>query len=102
MHLGWKVMLPTALAFIVVTGTTILVMEQLGLRYGLLYGLILTAVNTGALLLFLFILDRDRIMSGSYSPDREAWLASRQQKRPGLVARDEIKTVPRPREKAGV
>jgi NADH-quinone oxidoreductase subunit H len=102
MHLGWKVMLPTALAFITVTATTILILEQMGLRYGFVYGALLTVVNTAALLVFLFILDRDRVMSGSYSPHREAWLASRQA-RSTLTARGEIKSVPpRPRETAGV
>ncbi|HSL71672.1 MAG TPA: NADH-quinone oxidoreductase subunit NuoH, partial [Longimicrobiales bacterium] len=38
MHLGWKVMLPAALIFIALTGTTILVLESMGLRYGLGYG----------------------------------------------------------------
>jgi len=66
MHLGWKVMLPTALAFIALTGTTILVLDLSGLRYGsFLYGLILTAVNSIALVLFLWVLDRDRVISGS-------------------------------------
>src|SRR5262245_11765625 len=45
MHLGWKVMVPAALAFIMLTGSTILVLENLGIRYGFLYGLIMTVVN---------------------------------------------------------
>lgn len=66
MHLGWKVMLPTALAFIVLTGSTILVLDLTGMRYGSFgYGAILTLVNTIALVLFLWVLDRDRVISGS-------------------------------------
>jgi NADH-quinone oxidoreductase subunit H len=66
MHLGWKVMLPTALAFIMLVGVEILVLDALGVEYGLVYGLILTGVNMLALVVFLWLVDRDRVMSGSY------------------------------------
>jgi NADH-quinone oxidoreductase subunit H len=65
MHLGWKVVLPTALAYIMVVGTTILVLDGMGVTYGLLYGLILTAVNLLCLAAFLWLLDRDRVIGGS-------------------------------------
>jgi NADH-quinone oxidoreductase subunit H len=65
MHLGWKIMLPTALAYIVVTGTTILVLDQMGVPTGLKYGLVLTAVNAVCTFIFVRLLDSDRIMSGS-------------------------------------
>lgn len=65
MHLGWKVMLPTALAYIGLIGTSILVLDGIGLEYGFLYGLILTAVSVAALVAFLVIVDRDRVMSGA-------------------------------------
>jgi NADH-quinone oxidoreductase subunit H len=67
MHLGWKVILPTALAYITLVGATILVLDSVGIEYGLLYGLILTAVNLAALVVFLVIVDRDRVMAGSDS-----------------------------------
>ena len=71
MHLGWKVVLPTALAFITLMGASILVLDSIGLEFGLLYGLILTAVNAVACLLFLFVLDRDRVIRGaSAGPER--------------------------------
>ena len=66
MDLGWKVLLPTALAFITLMGTAILVLDAIGLPYGLLYGLILTAVNIVAMLIFLFVVDRGRVIKGSY------------------------------------
>ena len=66
MHLGWKVMLPTALAFIVLVGVEILILDGMGMEYGLMYGLILTVVNVLALFAFLWFVDRDRVMSGSY------------------------------------
>jgi NADH-quinone oxidoreductase subunit H len=77
MHLGWKVMLPAALAFITLTGTTILILDRIGLSYGTFYGLVLTAVNLVAMGVFFFVMDRDRVMSGSYSPDREHLLRER-------------------------
>jgi NADH-quinone oxidoreductase subunit H len=66
MDLGWKVLLPTALAFIALMGTAILVLDAIGIRYGLLYGLILTAVNVAAMAVFLFVVDRGRVIRGSY------------------------------------
>ncbi len=66
MDLGWKVLLPTALAFIALVGTVVLVLDRMGIRYGLLYGLILTAVNIVAMAVFLFVVDRGRVIKGSY------------------------------------
>jgi NADH-quinone oxidoreductase subunit H len=65
MHLGWKIMLPTALAYIMVTGTTILVLDQMGVATGFKYGLVLTLVNAVCTFIFVRLLDSDRIMSGS-------------------------------------
>jgi NADH-quinone oxidoreductase subunit H len=65
MHLGWKILLPTALAYIMVIGTTILVLDSMGIPFGLVYGLVLTAASALTLLVFLWLVDRDRIMSGS-------------------------------------
>ncbi len=66
MDLGWKVLLPTALAFIALMGTGILVLDAMGIRYGLLYGLILTAINIVAMIIFFFVVDRGRVIKGSY------------------------------------
>jgi NADH-quinone oxidoreductase subunit H len=65
MHLGWKIMLPTGLAYIMVCGTTILVLDQVGVPFGRNYGLIMTAVNAVCTFAFVKLLDSDRIMSGS-------------------------------------
>lgn len=65
MTLGWKVLLPTSLAYVMVMAASVLVLDQVGVTYGFSYGLALTAVSalcTGA---FLFALDRGRIMSGA-------------------------------------
>src|SRR5690606_26679606 len=65
MHLGWKVLLPTALAYITIMAAAILVLDTLGVPFGLLYGLILTAVNLVPTLIFLMLIDRDRVIGGT-------------------------------------
>ncbi|NIW36649.1 MAG: hypothetical protein GWN32_08990 [Gemmatimonadetes bacterium] len=81
MDLGWKVMLPTALAYIALMGTSILVLDAAGLELGPVYGLILTAVNLAATVVFLWVVDRDRVISGA-SARREM---RRGEARPALV-----------------
>jgi NADH-quinone oxidoreductase subunit H len=65
MHLGWKVMLPTVLAYIALMGTSILVLDAAGIEFGFLYGSALTAVNLLATAAFLLWVDRDRIIGGA-------------------------------------
>jgi NADH-quinone oxidoreductase subunit H len=72
MHLGWKVMLPAALGYIALMGTAILVLDTIGIEFGFVYGLILTAVNLVATVLFLFVIDRDRVMRGATPTSAEA------------------------------
>jgi len=66
MDLGWKVLLPTSLAYIALIGTTILVLDTMGMHYGWRYGLVLTAVNLIAMGIFLFVVDKGRTITGSY------------------------------------
>jgi NADH-quinone oxidoreductase subunit H len=72
MSLGWKLMLPLALAYITIVATVILVLDRAGIARGPLYGAIMFGINVVlAVLLFLF-LDRGRIISPAYSRlDRE-------------------------------
>jgi len=65
MDLGWKIMLPTALAAIVVTAGTILALDGAGVEYGLTYGLVLTAVNAVMLFAILWIMDRGHVLAGT-------------------------------------
>jgi len=65
MHLGWKVMLPTALAYVMVVAGTILVLDTLGVEFGFLFGAALTAVSLICTAIFVFYLDRDRIIGGA-------------------------------------
>jgi NADH-quinone oxidoreductase subunit H len=65
MHLGWKVMLPTSLAYVVVVAATVLVLDEVGMPWGVGYGLVLTLVSLVCTGLFVFVLDRGRIIAGS-------------------------------------
>jgi NADH-quinone oxidoreductase subunit H len=74
MDLGWKVLLPTSLVYIMLMGTTILVLDSMGVPFGFVYGLVLTAVNLVATGFFLFVVDRGRTITGSYGNRRDILL----------------------------
>ncbi|HSK21347.1 MAG TPA: NADH-quinone oxidoreductase subunit NuoH [Longimicrobiales bacterium] len=65
MHLGWKVLLPSSLAYVTFMAAAILTLDTLGVPFGFMYGLILTAVNLVPTLLFLMLIDRDRVIGGT-------------------------------------
>ena len=65
MALGWKVMLPTALAYVMLIGGSILVLDELGMEWGIAYGLALTVISGLALFAFMFFIDRGRTISGA-------------------------------------
>jgi NADH-quinone oxidoreductase subunit H len=65
MALGWKVLLPTALGYIMLLALSILVLDELGLTWGFMYGLVLTAVSGVATGAFVFFIDRGRTISGA-------------------------------------
>jgi NADH-quinone oxidoreductase subunit H len=64
MHLGWKVMLPTALAYLLVVAVTVLVLDGLAVD-GFVFGAVLTGVSGACTLAFVYLVDRDRIISGA-------------------------------------
>jgi NADH-quinone oxidoreductase subunit H len=64
MQLGWKVMLPSALAYLMLVGGTILALDQLGLE-GFAFGGVLTLVSAVATGFFIFVLDRGRVIRGA-------------------------------------
>jgi NADH-quinone oxidoreductase subunit H len=72
MHLGWKVLLPTALAYVTLMAAAILTLDSLGIPFGFLYGAILTAVNLVATVLFIVLIDRDRVIAGTAPAERRS------------------------------
>ncbi len=68
MHLGWKVLLPTALVYIVTMATAVLVLDSLTVPHDWRYGMILFAVNIPLVIGFLFGLDRGRLLTGAQEP----------------------------------
>jgi len=67
MALGWKVMLPIALAYITIISTAILVLDKAGIARGTKFGAILFALNVVIVLAIFFILARGRLLSPAYS-----------------------------------
>ncbi|MDT8367651.1 MAG: NADH-quinone oxidoreductase subunit NuoH [Longimicrobiales bacterium] len=70
MSLGWKVLLPVSLAYVMIVSATILVLDHLEVAYGFTFGLVLTAVSGACTVAFLFFLDRDRVIAGAAVPHR--------------------------------
>ncbi|MEO8294689.1 MAG: NADH-quinone oxidoreductase subunit NuoH [Gemmatimonadota bacterium] len=73
MALGWKVLLPLALAYIMVIATAMYVIEQvLGVTRPILMHGILFGINLVVLYLVFFLLDRNAVIAGSQMQRREA------------------------------
>ena len=70
MSLGWKVMLPLALSYIVVIASAILILDAAGIEEGAMYASILGAVNMALVVVLFAILDRGRIISPAYGRTR--------------------------------
>jgi NADH-quinone oxidoreductase subunit H len=66
MSLGWKIMLPLALAYIIVIAGVILVLETAGIGPGAMYSSIMGVVNVVIVMIVFTILDHGRIISPAY------------------------------------
>ena len=75
MSLGWKFMLPLALAYIVIVAAAVLGLDMLGVPRDWRYGLALFVMNLGLLALIFVVLDRGRIISPASTRVRQAELA---------------------------
>ncbi|HEX5724496.1 MAG TPA: NADH-quinone oxidoreductase subunit NuoH, partial [Longimicrobiaceae bacterium] len=76
MDLGWKILLPAALAAVVVTAAAVLALDSAGVRpsdlwlgFVPVYGLALSVVNLAMLAVVLWVMDRGRVLAGSGSLD---------------------------------
>ena len=75
MSVGWRVMLPTILAYIVIVAAAILILESAGIRRGAMYASILGAVNMALVVILFAILDRGRVVSPAYGRATQRQLA---------------------------
>ncbi|HRQ77832.1 MAG TPA: NADH-quinone oxidoreductase subunit H, partial [Gemmatimonadaceae bacterium] len=72
MSLGWKVMLPVALVYLVLISTAIVLMDMAGLGRGATFGYAMGALNLVCVVLLFLVLDRGRLVSpasGRLSPE---------------------------------
>jgi len=77
MQLGWKVMLPVALAYVMVVAATILALNSLGVAYGFTFGLVMTVVSAICTGIFLLVLDRGRNITGAAYQAQQRFAAER-------------------------
>lgn len=75
MALGWKFLLPLALAYIVVVATLMLALDAMGIQRGLVYGGIFLAVNAVILFALFAFFDRGRVVRPAYGRVSAAELA---------------------------
>ena len=75
MSLGWKFMLPLALAYIIVIAGVLLVLDAAGITRGAMHSSILGAVNVVIVMIVFAILDHGRIISPAYGRIEGARLA---------------------------
>ena len=74
MTLGWKVLIPLLVAYIAILGGAMLGLEAAGIEMGRVHVMALTGLNVVLFVLLLFLLDRGRIIKGSWDPSRVAQL----------------------------
>jgi NADH-quinone oxidoreductase subunit H len=66
MALGWKFMLPLALAYVVLIAAAMLGLQASGIEYGPMYGLALLVLNIAVIMILFVMLDHGRIISPAY------------------------------------
>jgi NADH-quinone oxidoreductase subunit H len=81
MDLGWKVLLPVTLAYVMVVSIAVWGLEAQGVAFGLGYALALTALNAVLAVLLIWGLDRNRVIGGSAARQRERWRAQAERAR---------------------
>jgi NADH-quinone oxidoreductase subunit H len=85
MDLGWKVLLPLLMAYILLTGLAMYLLDGAGVPVGLRYSAILTAMNLVLMGILLWGLDRGAIVQGGTARTR----VMRGGSRPAIAARNE-------------
>jgi NADH-quinone oxidoreductase subunit H len=67
MSLGWKILLPLALIYVVLIASAVLILDNVGIARGPMYGAVLFAINAVMMGLILFVLDKGRLVSPAQS-----------------------------------
>jgi len=75
MSLGWKVLLPLSLGYIVVIAGAVLGLDILGIQHGWLLSLDLFVLNIVLMVIVFLVIDRGRLVSPAYARTRAAELA---------------------------
>jgi len=75
MDLGWKVLLPIALGYVMVIAVAVWALESRHVAFGIPYALVLTVVSVGLGAVLLWGLDRNRVIGGSGARQRGRWRA---------------------------
>jgi NADH-quinone oxidoreductase subunit H len=70
MGLGWKVLLPGALGYLMILACAIWVLERLGVEQNAFYGAILFVLNLPFVYLLFWVLDSGRLVTGQYQGRR--------------------------------
>jgi NADH-quinone oxidoreductase subunit H len=76
MDLGWKVLLPTALAYVIFIAVATWALEVPGQAFGVREGLILAGANVVLGYFFFRVLDRNRVLGGPANRGRKVWRTS--------------------------
>jgi NADH-quinone oxidoreductase subunit H len=91
MSLGWKLLLPTALVYVVTIASAVLILDNAGVARGsFIYGGVLLAMNVVLMGVILWILDRGRLISPAQSRLQQSRVKELQ-----AVATDRIKLADR-------
>ena len=72
MSLGWRVMLPGALGYIVLIATTLLILQAVGINPGPVHSFVLLVENICLLLLIFVMFDEGRLISPAYGRAQQA------------------------------
>ena len=72
MGLGWKVLLPGALGYLMILACAIWILESMRIEQNAVYGAILFVVNLPFVYLLFWVLDSGRLVTGQYQRGRAA------------------------------
>lgn len=72
MVLGWKFMIPLAIGYIVLVATSVLVLDELNVTFGLQYAAVLFVLNLLVAYVLFWVVDRNRIVAGAHKRRRRS------------------------------